>query len=147
MPKISRNMLVRHSALQMYDLVNDVGSYKEFLPGCVGGKVISFDGVTMLASVDVKKAGMNKTFTTKNTLVEGKSILLKLENGPFRYLNGKWTFTELTEDACKVEFDLEFEFSSTLIDFAFNKVFKDLMGSMVSAFQKRANVVYGDNKK
>ena len=146
MPQISRSMLVRHSALQMYDLVNDVESYKEFLPGCVGGKVISFDGESMVASVDVKKAGMNKTFTTKNALVEGKSIHLELENGPFKHLKGEWTFIELAEDACKVEFNLDFEFSSSLVDFAFNKVFKDLMGSMVSAFTQRAKVVYGGGK-
>ena len=146
MPQISRSMLVRHSALQMYDLVNDVESYKEFLPGCVGGKVISFDGETMVASVDVKKAGMNKTFTTKNALVQGESIHLELENGPFKYLKGEWRFIELAEDACKVEFNLDFEFSSSLVDFAFNKVFKDLMGSMVSAFTQRAKVVYGGGK-
>lgn len=146
MPQISRSMLVRHSALQMYNLVNDVESYKEFLPGCVGGKVISFDGETMVASVDVKKAGMNKTFTTKNALVKGKSIQLELENGPFKYLRGKWAFIELAEDACKVEFNLDFEFSGSFVDFAFNKVFKDLMGSMVSAFTQRAKVVYGGRK-
>ncbi|RYV02398.1 ubiquinone-binding protein [Shewanella sp. OPT22] len=146
MPQISRSMLVRHSALQMYKLVNDVESYKEFLPGCVGGKVLSFDGETMVASVDVRKAGMNKTFTTKNDLVEGKSIQLQLENGPFKHLKGKWKFTELAEDACKVEFDLDFEFSSSLVDFAFNKLFKELMGSMVTAFTQRAKVVYGGNQ-
>ncbi|WP_133405993.1 SRPBCC family protein [Parashewanella tropica] len=143
MPQIARSMLVRYSAQQMYDLVNDVESYKEFLPGCVGGKVISFDGAKMLASVDVSKAGMRKTFTTCNQLENGKSIKLNLENGPFKHLKGEWRFTELAEDACKVEFELDFEFSSSLIDFAFNKVFKELMGSMVGAFTQRAKVVYG----
>ncbi len=119
---------------------------KNFYPVVSGGKVISFDGKTMVASVDIKKAGMNKTFTTKNALVEGKSIQLELDNGPFNYLKGKWTFIELAEDACKVEFNLDFEFSGSLVNFAFNKVFKDLMGSMVSAFTQRAKVVYGGGK-
>ncbi|RLV59956.1 ubiquinone-binding protein [Parashewanella curva] len=143
MPIIARSMLVRYSAMQMYELVNDVESYKEFLPGCVGGKVISCDDESMVASVDVSKAGMKKTFTTRNVLISGKSIKLELENGPFKYLNGEWKFIELAEDACKVEFELDFEFSSSLIDFAFNKVFKELMGSMVTAFTQRAKVVYG----
>ncbi|MCL1037868.1 SRPBCC family protein [Shewanella corallii] len=142
MPKISRSVLVRFSARQMYDLVNDVESYKEFLPGCVGGKVLEFDGTSMLASVDVSKAGISKTFTTRNQLVPGKRIELNLENGPFKHLKGEWVFTELTEDACKVEFELDFEFSSTLVAMAFGKVFQELVGSMVSAFTERAKVIY-----
>lgn len=143
MPHISRNILVRYSAQQMYDLVNDVESYKEFLPGCVGGKVLEFDGRTMVASVDISKAGISKTFTTRNQVVDGKSIELKLENGPFRHLNGTWKFTELAEDACKVEFELDFEFSNSIVGMAFGRVFKELVNSMVSAFTARAKEVYG----
>jgi len=142
MPQISRSVLVRFSAMQMYELVNDVESYKEFLPGCVGGKVLEFDGKTMLASVDVSKAGISKTFTTRNQVEPGKSIELALENGPFKHLHGTWSFTELTEDACKVDFQLNFEFSSPVADMAFGRVFKELMSSMVSAFTSRAKVVY-----
>ncbi|ABI70948.1 SRPBCC family protein [Shewanella frigidimarina] len=144
MPKISKSMLVRFSALQMYDLVNDVESYHAFLPGCVGGKVLEFDGQTMVASVDVSKAGISKTFTTRNQVIQAKSISLELENGPFKHMHGLWKFTELTEDACKVEFDLDFEFSNMLVDMAFGKVFKDLMSSMVMAFTDRAKVIYRD---
>lgn len=144
MPQISRSVLVRFSAMQMYDLVNDVESYKEFLPGCVGGKVLEFDGSTMLASVDVSKAGISKTFTTRNQVVAGKSIHLTLENGPFKHLLGDWRFTELAEDACKVDFELSFEFSSPIADMAFGKVFKELMSSMVTAFTSRAKVIYRD---
>ncbi|NKF49983.1 ubiquinone-binding protein [Shewanella sp. WXL01] len=144
MPKISKSVLVRFSALEMYNLVNDVESYHEFLPGCVGGKVLEFDGKTMVASVDVSKAGIKKTFTTRNQVVEGKSIALELENGPFKFLHGNWKFTELTEEACKVEFDLDFEFSNPLTDIAFGRVFKELVGSMVTAFTDRAKVIYRD---
>lgn len=142
MPQISRSVLVRFSAMQMYEIVNDVESYKEFLPGCVGGKVLEFDGETMLASVDVSKAGISKTFTTRNQVIAGKSIQLSLENGPFNHLVGEWRFTELTEDACKINFDLNFEFSSPLVDMAFGKIFKELMSSMVTAFTGRAKVIY-----
>ncbi|WP_076542650.1 type II toxin-antitoxin system RatA family toxin [Shewanella sp. UCD-KL21] len=144
MPKISKSVLVRFSAMQMYDLVNDVESYHAFLPGCVGGKVLEFDGQTMVASVDVSKAGIRKTFTTRNQVVPGKTIELRLENGPFKHLDGLWRFTELTDDACKVEFDLNFDFSNPLADLAFGKVFKDLMNSMVKAFTERAKVIYND---
>ncbi len=147
MPQIARSMLVRFSAMQMYQLVNDVESYKEFLPGCVGGKVLSFDGETMVASVDVSKAGVSKTFTTRNLVDSGKSIRLELENGPFKHLRGHWRFIELADDACKVEFKLDFEFANALVDFTFSRMFKELMGSMVTAFTKRAKDVYKiDNK-
>ncbi len=142
MPQISRSVLVRFSAMQMYEIVNDVESYKEFLPGCVGGKVLEFDGETMLASVDVSKAGISKTFTTRNQVIPGKSIQLVLDNGPFNHLKGEWRFTELTEDACKIDFELNFEFSSSLVEIAFGKVFKELMSSMVTAFTGRAKVIY-----
>lgn len=142
MPQISRSVLVRFSAMQMYEIVNDVESYKEFLPGCVGGKVLEFDGETMLASVDVSKAGISKTFTTRNQVIPGKSIQLALDNGPFNHLIGEWRFTELTEDACKIDFELNFEFSSSLVEIAFGKVFKELMSSMVTAFTGRAKVIY-----
>ncbi|QDF66483.1 type II toxin-antitoxin system RatA family toxin [Shewanella sp. SNU WT4] len=142
MPKLSRSALVRASALQMYELVNDVESYHEFLPGCVGGKVIEFDGKTMLASVDVAKAGIKKTFTTRNQVIPGKRIELRLENGPFKHLQGYWQFTELTDDACKVEFELDFAFSSPLVALAFGKIFEELVGSMVQAFSQRAKVIY-----
>ncbi|MPY25001.1 ubiquinone-binding protein [Shewanella psychropiezotolerans] len=142
MPQISRSVLVRFSAMQMYEIVNDVESYKEFLPGCVGGKVLEFDGETMLASVDVSKAGISKTFTTRNQVIPGKSIQLSLENGPFKHLLGEWRFTELTEDACKIDFELSFEFSNSLVELAFGKVFKELMSSMVTAFTGRAKVIY-----
>ncbi|WP_394200589.1 SRPBCC family protein [Shewanella waksmanii] len=142
MTQISRSVLVRFSAMQMYQLVNDVESYKEFLPGCVGGKVLEFDGETMVASVDVSKAGISKTFTTRNQVIPGKRIQLALENGPFKHLRGEWLFTELTEDACKVNFELDFEFSSGVADIAFGRVFKELMASMVTAFTERAKVIY-----
>ncbi|MBB1270663.1 SRPBCC family protein [Shewanella sp. SR44-3] len=144
MPKISKSVLVRFSALQMYELVNDVESYHAFLPGCVGGRVLEYNGETMVASVDVSKAGISKTFTTRNHLVSGKRIALELENGPFKHLHGLWVFTELDEDACKVEFDLDFEFANPLVDMAFGRVFKELMNSMVTAFTQRAKVVYCD---
>ena len=143
MPHVSRNILVRYSAQQMYELVNDVESYREFLPGCVGGKVLEFDGRTMVASVDISKAGISKTFTTRNQVVPGKSIELRLENGPFKHLHGSWKFTELAEDACKVQFELDFEFANSLVGMAFGRVFRELVTSMVSAFTSRAKEVYG----
>ncbi|CAK2179403.1 coenzyme Q-binding protein COQ10 [Vibrio crassostreae] len=97
---------------------------------------------TMVASVDVSKAGISKTFTTSNRLADGAEILMELVDGPFKKLQGGWYFTPLDEQACKVELKLEFEFSSRMIEMAFGKIFNELTSNMVSAFTQRAKQVY-----
>lgn len=142
MPQISRTALVPYSAEQMYQLVNDVKSYPEFLPGCVGSRVLESSATQMTAAVEVSKAGISKTFTTRNTLINNQSILMHLVDGPFKRLMGGWKFTPLTPEACRIEFQLDFEFTSKLIELAFGRVFKELAGSMVQAFTARAKEVY-----
>ncbi|ADT87851.1 ubiquinone-binding protein [Vibrio sp. Vb2880] len=142
MKQVSRSALVSFSADQMFHLVNDVARYPEFLPGCSGSRVIEASNDKMVASVDVSKAGISKTFTTSNELNHGESIIMNLVDGPFRTLRGGWYFTPLDEQACKVELKLEFEFSSKMIEMAFGKVFNELTGNMVNAFTKRAKQVY-----
>ncbi|WP_313081486.1 type II toxin-antitoxin system RatA family toxin [Atlantibacter sp.] len=142
MPQISRTALVPYSAEQMYQLVNDVKSYPEFLPGCVGSRVLESSATQMTAAVEVSKAGISKTFTTRNTLTSNQSILMHLVDGPFKRLMGGWKFTPLSPEACRIEFQLDFEFTSKLIELAFGRVFKELAGSMVQAFSARAKEVY-----
>lgn len=142
MKQVSRSALVSFSADQMFHLVNDVASYPEFLPGCSGSRVLETTSDKMVASVDVSKAGISKTFTTSNELSHGQSIIMNLVDGPFRTLRGGWFFTPLDESACKVELKLEFEFSSKMIEMAFGKVFNELTGNMVNAFTARAKQVY-----
>jgi ribosome-associated toxin RatA of RatAB toxin-antitoxin module len=142
MKQVTRSALVSFSAEQMYALVNDVAKYPEFLPGCSGTRVIESLESSMIASVDVAKAGISKTFTTANTLTPGESILMTLVDGPFKTLRGGWFFTALDEQACKVELKLEFEFSSKMIELAFGKIFNELTGNMVNAFTQRAKQVY-----
>lgn len=142
MKQVSRSALVSFSAEQMYELVNDVASYPEFLPGCSGSRVIEESQDAMVASVDVSKAGISKTFTTSNTLHFGEAIIMNLVDGPFKTLKGGWYFTSLDERACKVELKLEFEFSSKMIEMAFGKIFNELTSNMVNAFTARAKQVY-----
>ncbi|POP41727.1 ubiquinone-binding protein [Superficieibacter electus] len=142
MPQINRTALVPYSAEQMYNLVNDVDSYPEFIPGCTGSRVLESGPTQMTAAVDVSKAGISKTFTTRNTLNSNQSILMHLVDGPFKKLIGGWKFTPLGQDACKIEFQLDFEFTNMLIEMAFGRIFKELAASMVQAFTTRAKEVY-----
>ncbi|WP_029687049.1 type II toxin-antitoxin system RatA family toxin [Tatumella saanichensis] len=142
MAQISRSALVPFSAEKMYQLVNDVDAYSKFLPGCTGSRIVESSENQMTASVDVSKAGISKTFTTRNTLTNNQRIHMQLVEGPFRKLSGGWQFVALGDDACKVELSLDFEFTNMLVEMAFGRVFKELANNMVQAFTTRAREVY-----
>jgi ribosome-associated toxin RatA of RatAB toxin-antitoxin module len=143
MAQVSRSALLMYSAEEMYQLVNDVNAYPEFLPGCVDANILTNNNNVMRASVEVSKAGISQTFTTENILVNGQSILMNLVDGPFKHLKGGWTFSKLDEQACKINLDLDFEFNNSLAELAFGRIFNELVGSMVKSFSSRAKVVYG----
>jgi len=145
MPSISRSALVMYSVDQMYQLINDVLAYPQFLPDCSNSKIISQNESSVTASLLVSKAGLKKWFTTKNTLVSNQQVMLELVDGPFNKLQGYWLLTPLSEDACKVSLDLEYEFSNRILDLAFGRVFNHMTNNMVQAFTQRAKQVYGVN--
>jgi ribosome-associated toxin RatA of RatAB toxin-antitoxin module len=145
MPTISRSALVMYSVEQMYQLINDVLAYPQFLPDCSDSKIISENGNEMTAALLVSKGGLKKWFTTKNTLVNNHEVQLSLIDGPFKKLEGSWQLTALSEDACKISLQLEYEFSNRMFDLAFGRVFNGLANNMVQAFTQRAKDVYGVN--
>ncbi|WP_413737456.1 SRPBCC family protein [Sodalis sp. RH21] len=142
MPHISRSALVPYSAEQMFALVNDIRAYPEFIPGCTGSRVLGKEGNELTAEMDVSKAGISKTFRTRNVITDNQSIVMRLVEGPFRSFAGDWRFTTLSPEACKVEFEMSFEFKSKLIELAFGPIFKEMANSMVQAFTQRAKEVY-----
>ena len=97
----------------------------------------------MTASILVSKGGIKKWFTTENILVKNEKVLLSLVDGPFKYLKGEWLLTPLSEDACKIHFELDYEFSNKMLALAFGRVFTHLTNNIVQAFTTRANKVYG----
>ncbi len=143
MPSISRSALVMHSVEEMYDLINDVASYPKFLPDCIDSKIVSQTDTSMTASLLVSKGGVKKWFTTENSLVANSNVVMNLVDGPFKQLTGGWKLTALSDEACKIELALDYEFSSKLFDLAFGKVFNQLANNMVQAFTGRAKEVYG----
>ncbi|WOH37687.1 SRPBCC family protein [Thalassotalea fonticola] len=142
MPAINRHALVMYSAEDMYKLINDVASYPKFLPGCSNSKLISQTDDKMTASLLVSKGGVQKWFTTENTLEQNKKISMNLKDGPFKKLTGYWLLTPLSDEACKIELVLDYEFSNKLIEMAFGRIFDSLTNNMVSAFTSRAKEVY-----
>lgn len=143
MATIHRSALVMHNCQQMYQLINDVNAYPNFVPDCADSKIIEQTENSMTAALLVAKGGLKKWFTTKNTLTPSNKVELKLVDGPFKQLIGQWQLTELSEQACKVELRLDYEFSNKMIELAFGKVFTHLANNMVQAFINRAKEVYG----
>ncbi|MGM0524848.1 MAG: type II toxin-antitoxin system RatA family toxin [Pseudomonadota bacterium] len=142
MPRIEKSALVSHSAQQMFDLVNDIDKYPDFVPGCVGAKVIEQGDDYKVATLDISKAGIRKSFTTRNTLIAPERIDMQLVDGPFKQLSGGWRFTPLADDACKIQFELDFEFANRLLGMAFGKIFSEVTARMVDAFVERSKKVY-----
>ncbi|WP_340679775.1 type II toxin-antitoxin system RatA family toxin [Paraglaciecola sp.] len=142
MPNVSRSALVGFSADAMFDLINDVASYPEFIPGCAQTQVLAQDENNMKASLLISKAGVKQWFTTQNSLKRGEYIQMNLLEGPFSQLTGGWTIKALNDNACKIELNLDFAFSSKLVEFAFGKVFNAIASNMVVAFIERAKQIY-----
>ncbi|WMS89047.1 type II toxin-antitoxin system RatA family toxin [Pleionea litopenaei] len=138
MPSINKTSLVSVPTETMYQVVNTVSAYPEFVEGCSGSKVLEESETRMVAQIAVEKAGFSQTFTTENELVPNQSIHLNLVDGPFKFLRGEWRFEALNDDACKVIFNLEFEFKSKLMGMAFNGAFKQVAESMMQSFINRA---------
>lgn len=143
MSRVEKSALVPHSAEQMFELVADVAGYKNFLPWCSDSRLLSRDEHRLCGEIEVSRAGIRQRFTTCNDLERFRRMSIRLQNGPFRRLEGAWVFTPLQEQACKVELLLEFEFSGTLLDRAFGKVFNQIAVNLVDAFCKRAQEIYG----
>lgn len=143
MKKIVRSALLPYSANEVYKLVNDVASYPEFLPWCGGAEVISATEHSMRAGVIIAKAGIKQKFVTDNHLVPGRRIEMHLTDGPFKSLRGEWEFKPLDEDACKIQFEVEFEMNNGLLNLAIGPIFEQIASTMVDSFSKRAKQIYG----
>ncbi|WP_116963676.1 type II toxin-antitoxin system RatA family toxin [Fastidiosibacter lacustris] len=145
MPIIHRTALVEYSAKEMYDLVNDIDRYPEFVPMCQSVEVHKHTENEAEATLKIAKGGVKIDFGTHNDMIKNQEIKIRLIKGPFKRLLGVWHFTSLNEKACKVTLNLEFEFSSKVFALALGVVFNTLANTMLDAFCKRAKVVYGDD--
>ena len=142
MTLVQKSALVKFSALQMFELVNDIESYPQFLPWCSGSRIITRGEDFVEAELMINKGGFKKAFSTRNRIDWGGKITVSLLDGPFSRLEGVWRFMPLREDASKISLDLEFEMSGKLASLAFGAVFNKICNTMVSSFTNRAKDVY-----
>jgi ribosome-associated toxin RatA of RatAB toxin-antitoxin module len=126
----------------MYNLVNEVEKYSEFLPYCQESIVHHRDEDEVQATLVIAAAGMHKSFTTRNRLQINKMIEIRLIDGPFSHLEGFWRFDEVPE-GCQISVDLEFEFAGRMVSMLLGPVFEQVTEKMVDAFCDRAQSIYG----
>jgi coenzyme Q-binding protein COQ10 len=149
MPQFATKRRVRHSASDMFDLVADVEKYPAFVPLCAAMKVRSRkdndDGiVVMIAQMTVAYKLIRQTFTSRATLDKPNlKILVEYLDGPFSRLQNRWAFHPTGENACEVEFFIDYEFRSRTFAMLMGVMFDTAFRRFAAAFEKRADEVYG----
>jgi ribosome-associated toxin RatA of RatAB toxin-antitoxin module len=143
MPEVNKSVLVHYSAAHMYELVDSVERYPEFLPWCGGATIAFRDERTTRATIQINYRGIKQAFTTENEKEPGRAITIKLVDGLFKVLDGHWRFTALAEDSCKIELELHYEFASRILEKLVGPVFNYIANTMIEAFVRRAEQLYG----
>jgi ribosome-associated toxin RatA of RatAB toxin-antitoxin module len=141
--EIQRSALVTFSPEQMFDLVVDVEHYPQFLPWVVGAEVHEKTERDLLASMEMQRAGVRERFTTRNVMERPNWMTLKLVEGPFRVLEGRWAFTPIGEAGTRIELGMRFEFANPVVALLFGKAFEQSCGQLIDAFIGRARQVHG----
>lgn len=143
MAMVEKSVLIAHSAQEMFDLVDAVEDYPKFLPWCSQTRVDFRDETKTVATLHISYLSVKSHFTTENDKIVPSSMSLHLVDGPFRRLEGIWRFKRLSEHACKIEFQLSYEFSSKMFEKIIGPVFSQIANTFVDAFVRRADEIYG----
>ncbi len=146
MKNVHKSVLIWYSPEEMFALVTDVARYPEFLPWCDHGKVVEQDPAGMVAEVGITFGGIRQIFTTRNDHEHQRAVRMRLLSGPFSRLDGGWQFMPVADGsqrACRVELRLEYGFDNRALAAVVGPVFDRIASSLVDAFVKRAEQVYG----
>ncbi|MBL8442082.1 MAG: type II toxin-antitoxin system RatA family toxin [Betaproteobacteria bacterium] len=143
MAVVEKTVLIEHSAREMFDLVDACEDYPAFLPWCSHTELKYRDEHRTVATLHINYHSVKSCFTTDNSMEIGVWMNIRLVDGPFRRLEGSWQFKSLAERACKIQFQLHYEFSSKLFEKVIGPVFSHIANTFVDAFVRRADQVYG----
>ena len=141
MQSVKRSVLVAHSAQEMFDLVDRIELYPQFLPWCSGAQVLETRADGKTARIDIDYHGVRAHFTTDNVNRSGESIVITLRDGPFRHLHGEWRFAALATDGCKVALTLAYEFATPVLERGVGPVFGHIANTLIDSFVRRADAV------
>ena len=147
MREVRRTALIGQTPERMFALINDIESYPQFLPWCTSAHVQSRTERQLIASVAVRRGPLNSQFTTRNELTPNRHIAMRLVSGPFKTLEGDWTFTPVDvpgQPGCRVDLVLRFAFANRLAAMVFEPAFEETAASLVDAFVARARALAAD---
>jgi ribosome-associated toxin RatA of RatAB toxin-antitoxin module len=142
MARVEKSVLVAHTPERMFELVDRVEDYPVFLPWCGGTELKWRDELSTVATIHIAYMGIRQSFTTENAKTHPREMRIKLQNGPFSELEGDWSFVALGDEACKVEFRLQYVFSSRVLETILAPVFSHITNTFVDAFVRRADEVF-----
>lgn len=142
MREVRRSALLPYSAGQMYGLVADVRRYPEFLPWCTGAQVLAEEGEFVTVTLGMQRGLARGSFTTRNRLVPDRSMEMRLVEGPFSTLEGRWDFAPIADAGTRADLMVRFETRGLLGGIAFGAAFEQICNQLVDAFARRAHQVY-----
>jgi len=142
MARVEKSVLVAHPPERMFELVDRVEDYPVFLPWCGGTELKSRDAHRTVATIHIAYMGIRQSFTTENTKTHPCEMRIRLQDGPFSELEGDWFFSPLGDEACKIEFRLEYAFSSRVLETLLAPVFSHITNTFVDAFVRRADEMF-----
>jgi len=140
--EIRRSALVTFSPEQMFDLVIDVERYPEFLPWVAGARLHEKSERDLRASMEMQRGGVRERFSTHNEFERPGFMTMRLVEGPFRLLEGRWSFTPIGEAGTRIELGMRFEFANPVISMLFGKSFEQSCGQLIDAFIGRARQLH-----
>ena len=139
MVSIKKSALVLYSTEEMFNLVDSVEDYPNFLPWCGGTEVIKKPTKITKASIKINYRGVKQTFTTENNKSSPEKMVIKLINGPFKELSGEWRFKALDKNACRIELELHYQFNNMILEKLISPVFNIIANTFIDNFVKEAN--------
>ncbi|MEQ8664409.1 MAG: type II toxin-antitoxin system RatA family toxin [Rhodospirillales bacterium] len=142
MPSHAERKTLPFSREQLFDLVADVDKYPEFLPWCVGMRVRSKTETMLVADMMIGFKAFREVFTSRVALQRPDRVDVSYEHGPFKYLTNRWIF-EVAGNETTIDFHVDFEFRSKILEKAIGAVFTKAVERMVAAFENRAHELYG----
>ena len=141
MREVTRTALVALPPAELYALITDIERYPEFVPGCTVARIESRGEREVVATLGVRRGGLDTEFTTRNTLDPDRSVAMRLERGPFKSLEGLWSLRPVGDSGCEVSLRLRFEFANRFTGMMFAPMFEQTAASLVDAFVVRAREI------
>lgn len=143
MRQVERSALVPYTPAQMFALVQDIEGYPQFVPWVSSAQVISRTESEVIGQLEMERSGLREKFTTRNVLMPPNRMDLKLVDGPFKVLEGIWSFEPIGDKGTKIGLNIRFEFANPMLSLMLSRTFEKSCAQLVDAFVARARTVYG----